>query len=104
MKAALATHPVKHEPAKVEPAKPAPAPVKAKAVALAKVGDIVEYYTKDLNQQTDKSDGPYAALVTKVDDGTVDLFVFPSGDVHSRPYHVMAVANKDTEPQWFQAR
>jgi hypothetical protein len=98
MKAALATHaPVKHETV--------PEPKKAhKPVVLAKVGDTVEYYTKNVNHQYHGDEGPYAAIVTQVNDGSVNLYVIPGKDGFTTPYDVFNVTDNTENPEWFQAR
>ncbi len=89
-------------------AKAAPAPVKAapvkehKPVALASVGDIVNYYSSSPSAQYHGNTGPYAAMVTRVNDGTVDVVVFPSS--HIPPQQIHNITDQVDKDHWFESR
>lgn len=67
------------------------------------VGSIVHYFTRKRSRQYhDNADGPYAALVTRVQElpqasaddpitAIVSLTVFPAGDIYIRPFSVLDV-------------
>lgn len=80
-----------------------PEPKKLTPPELPTVGMIVHYYTRETGKQYHGSEGPYAAMVTNVQElpahvkdeveitAQVSLMVFPAGDMYVRPYTVLDV-------------
>ncbi len=75
-----------------------------KPVALARIGDTVDFYTKNAAYQFQGTEGPYAAIVVRVNDGSVDLHVFSSGDAQNPSFHQINVTDKADSESWFKAR
>ena len=107
------TKPVVHE--EVEEAVAAPKHKEAKAASLPTVGMPVQYFTRDPIRQYHGSEGPYAAIVTRVIvppeeikdvQSSVSLVVFPQGDVAANSYYMADVlgytSGEHDHQEWWQ--